>query len=168
MSFSGTQAKGKGDRPWNQGHKASGGGKAAQKLQRSKCHFRNVIYKLLLSQRRRRRVTERAFALFGNHGCCLVFQHSCLRDLSPVSTIHCPFPFLSFKAPAYEDLAARTRWSTTDTGNGSWLDWCLNAAEWGHTPRPQQGSSCHSKPSVAQYHRLACFPVLSVLTGLGR
>lgn len=99
-----------------------------------KCHFRSVIYKLLLSQLRG--VTERAFARFGNHGCCLVFQNSCLRDLSPGSTIYCPFPFLSFKAPASKDLAARIGLSTTDTGNGPWLDWCLNAAEWGHTPRP--------------------------------
>ena len=131
MSFSGTRAKGKAGRPWNQGQKASGEGTATQKLQRNKCHFRNAIYKLLLSQRRGG--TERAFAPFGTRGCCLVFQNSCLGDLSPGSTLPCPLPFLSFKAPAYEDLAARTKLSTTDTGNGPRLDWRLNVAEWGHT-----------------------------------
>lgn len=105
-----------------------------QKLQWNKCHFWNMIYKLVFSQQHSS--TGRAFAPFGKPWGCWVFQNSCLSEFSPGSTIYCPFPFLSSKAPAYEDLAARTRLSATDTGNGPWLDWCLHAAEWGHMARP--------------------------------
>lgn len=93
------------------------------------------------------------------------FRTAVSLNSPPGATSYCPFLFLSFKAPAQGDLATRTRLSTRDTGNGLWLDWCLNAAEWGHAPRPQQGSSCHSKCSAQCRQLVSLFSVLPVLEG---
>lgn len=122
-----TWAKGKAHSPSNQGQKASGeeetmetsGTIVISEMQFTRCCSCNGTGAL----------KEHSHHL---ETTGTVFRNSCPGcELSPGSTIYCPIPFLSFKAPAYEGLAARTSLSTTDTGNGPLLDWRLNATEWG-------------------------------------